>query len=80
MTGARFFISYFERIFSMHTDETLPPAPDVTPRPNEEEIRAVLLRLLRLVAAEVAESLRKRNDAVDTARKGAQHADRKSKL
>jgi hypothetical protein len=59
----------------MHTDETLPPAPDVTPRPNEEEIRAVLLRLLRLVAAEVAASLRKQNDCGDAARNKTQDAD-----
>jgi hypothetical protein len=63
----------------MNTDGTLPPDPNVTPRPREEEIRAVLLRLLRLVAAEVADSLRLRNDCRNTARNDTHDTVRKSR-
>jgi hypothetical protein len=64
----------------MHTDETPPPDPKGIPRPQEEEIGAALLRLLRLVAAEVAESLRKQNNSESTAPNNTDETGRNSSL
>jgi len=45
----------------MHNHEPSPRDNSVPPSQQEEEIRALLLRLLRLVAAEVARVFHKQN-------------------
>ena len=45
----------------MRDHGTPPPNPGATPTSREEEIRALLQRLLRLVAGEVADTLRRRD-------------------